>query len=154
VPGFVGFRAVRKKTMKKPLRVRADRRIADMPQEGTVAWRIRVLRDRLGLTQEQLADLAGLRRSEVCIAERGKNKCSTRRWSDGLAKAAGISSERMGPYLAGQIGLDNLVQAPPGVPALAFLRWLYSSPETLRLSGQSGATVEGLLAHYRASTTG
>lgn len=150
----MGCLAVGKETMKKPSRVRADRRIADMPAGGTVAWRIRVLRDRLGLTQEQLADLAGLRRSEVCIAERGKNKRSTRRWSDGLARAAGVPSERMGPYLAGEIGLDNLVQPPPGVPALAFLRWLHSAPEIHRLAGQPGATVEALLAHYRASTTG
>lgn len=76
------------------------------------------LRKRLGLTQAQVADRAGLRRDEVTKVETGANKATSARVRDGLARAFGVSVDDLVRYLDGALELDALgLPAPGAAPA-------------------------------------
>src|SRR5689334_16601352 len=56
---------------------------------------VKAERDRRGWTQDQLAELAGLRRVEVNAVERGRNKGTSARVREGLAKAFGVPAKNL-----------------------------------------------------------
>lgn len=80
----------------------------------TSVSRATALRKRLGLTQAQVAERAGLRRDEVTKVETGANQASSARVRDGLSRAFGITVDALVRYLDGAIELDAL-----GLPAAA-----------------------------------
>lgn len=79
--------------------------------------RAEALRKRLGLTQAEVAERAGLRRDEVTKVETGANKATSARVRDGLAQAFGLSVDELVRYLEGDTELDALT--PAVLPASA-----------------------------------
>ena len=77
--------------------------------------RAAALRKRLGLTQAQVAERAGLRRDEVTKVEGGANKATSARVRDGLARAYGLSVDELLGYLDGAVELETL--SPAVTPA-------------------------------------
>lgn len=77
--------------------------------------RAEALRKRLGLTQAQVAERAGLRRDEVTKVESGANKATSARVRDGLARAFGLSVDELVSYLDGATELEAL--SPAATPA-------------------------------------
>jgi transcriptional regulator with XRE-family HTH domain len=69
------------------------------------------LRERLGLTQEQIAEAAGMAQGHYAKIESGKNKASTAGVRQGLARAVGVGLEAIGAYLDGDLSLDALLAA-------------------------------------------
>lgn len=78
-----------------------------------VAKLARALRVRAGLTQDQVAERAGLRRDEVTKVENGTNRASSARVRGGLAQAFGLTPAELEGYLSGAVALEALP-----VPAL------------------------------------
>lgn len=74
-----------------------------------MAHQVRALRTRLGLTQEQLAERAGIRRQEANKIEVGKNQCSSARIQRGLAKGFGLPLDHLLAYLDARLPLDAAV---------------------------------------------
>jgi transcriptional regulator with XRE-family HTH domain len=78
------------------------------------------VRARLGLTQDEMADRAGLDRIEILNVEKGRNKASSARIRDGLAQAIGISVEQVSAGLEGKLSpaaILALVAAHQKLPA-------------------------------------
>lgn len=67
------------------------------------------LRERLGLTQEQIAEAAGMAQGHYAKIESGKNKASTAGVRQGLARAVGVSLEAISAYFDGDLTLDALL---------------------------------------------
>lgn len=78
--------------------------------ERPVAERVRTLRKVLGLTQEQLASLGGLRRTDVVLVEGGYNKATSSRIRSGLARGFGLPFEDADAYLSGAIDLESAIE--------------------------------------------
>lgn len=64
--------------------------------------RIRQLREKLGLSQAQLAKRAGLAREHISAIERGKNKVTGAAAREGLARALGMTAEDFARDVLGQ----------------------------------------------------
>lgn len=62
---------------------------------SVTAGRVRTLRLSLGLTQQQLADRAGLARLEIVNIETGRNQMTSHRIRVGLARGLGLSLEQL-----------------------------------------------------------
>ena len=75
----------------------------------SVQKRAVALRERLGLTQDQLAEAAGMIQGHYAKIESGKNKASTTAVRQGLARAVGVGLEAMNSYLDGDLTLDALL---------------------------------------------
>lgn len=71
--------------------------------ERPSAVAVRTLRLGLDLTQQQVADLAGVDRLEILSMEKGRLIGSSARMRDGLAKAFGLSHEDMSAALDGSL---------------------------------------------------
>ena len=83
-----------------------------------VAKLARALRVRAGLTQDQVAERAGLRRDEVTKVENGTNHASSARVRGGLAQAFGLTLAELEGYLSGAVALEALpVPAAPSTAA-------------------------------------
>lgn len=74
-----------------------------------LAQRVIALRKRVELTQDRLAELAGLDRVDVNKVENGSNDATTVRVRDGLARAFGASRDDMADYIEGRIDLAEFV---------------------------------------------
>lgn len=72
-----------------------------------VADLVKELRKAQGWTQEQLANRAGLRRTEINRIERAKNQASSVAIRQALAKGFEMTLEHMNDFLDGQIGLKD-----------------------------------------------
>lgn len=68
------------------------------------------LRAALGLTQARLADLAHVDRIEIIAVEKGRNKASSARMRDGLARAFGLSASVMSKGLEGILAPDDVLK--------------------------------------------
>lgn len=68
---------------------------------------VRKLRTELGLSQEALAEKAGLLREEVSNVETGRNKASSARIRDGLARGFGLSLEDFKELVEGQLTVSR-----------------------------------------------
>ena len=66
------------------------------PPTVDVAEWVRQERERRGWTPQELADRAGLDRVEVNAVERGRNKATSARIRDGLARAFGVHPAEIG----------------------------------------------------------
>jgi transcriptional regulator with XRE-family HTH domain len=96
-------------------------------------------RSRRGWTQQELADKAGLDRVEINALENGRNKGSSSRIRDGLAKAFGIRAERVGgaelpeptsdaedtPHLMNRPGYAKAEKEARAGPGGAVPEWAY-----------------------------
>jgi transcriptional regulator with XRE-family HTH domain len=87
----------------------------------TVADVVLQLRERLGLTQSELAKRAGLDRVEIAKLEMGANKATTERMRAALAQGFGLSREVLANVLEGRISVDEAVAAP-SAPAKVLTR--------------------------------
>ncbi|HEY3237723.1 MAG TPA: helix-turn-helix transcriptional regulator [Polyangiaceae bacterium] len=76
-----------------------------------LARRLRAVRERIGLTQEQLAERSStLHRVEVVALEAGRNKASTSRVREALARGLGVDPQRLVAYLIeDKLTLDELL---------------------------------------------
>lgn len=63
--------------------------------EDTFAQRLKRLREKAGLTQQQLADASGLTQGAVCDLERGRRPDPRVSTAAALAKALGVGVERL-----------------------------------------------------------
>ena len=70
---------------------------------------VKALRIALGLTQDQLAEAGGLTRVEVSHLETGKNKATSNRIRQLLARAAAVQVDDINAYLDGDIHLEALM---------------------------------------------
>lgn len=77
-----------------------------MPDLG-VGDVVRALRTTSGMTQQRLADLAGVGRIEVIAVEKGRNKATSIRMRDGLARAFGLTREDMSLVLEKKITVND-----------------------------------------------
>lgn len=71
---------------------------------------VRALRKELGLTQEALADRAGLQRTRVVRIESDAEKGSSPNVRRGLATAFGLSLDDLDLYLRGELSLPGAVR--------------------------------------------
>ncbi len=71
--------------------------------------RIRALRKALGLTQEEVGTITGMRRTDVVRLESGALKATTRDTLRALSIAFGVTLDAMDAYLEGQMDLDVVV---------------------------------------------
>lgn len=69
--------------------------------------RLRELRKALGLTQQELADRAGLERVEVVNLESGRNKATALRILRGLAKGFALSLQDMADFIDGSLTTEE-----------------------------------------------
>lgn len=84
-----------------------------MPSEQTdsgFATLLRPLRKAAKLTQQTLADAAGLTRLEIVNLEGGRNRGTRHRIHTGLAHAFGVTVETLDAYLDGKIDLPDLLE--------------------------------------------
>lgn len=90
---------------------------ADRPSAAAT----KALRLGLGLTQEQLAERAGLERVEVVNVERGRNQATSARVRDGLARGLGLEPVVMEQVLRGELSIDEAraLVATPAAPPVA-----------------------------------
>lgn len=100
------------------------KRSKTMSQPSYTVWTMNVqklavaLRERLGLTQEQIAEAAGMAQGHYAKIESGKNKASTAGVRQGLARAVGVSLEAISAYLDGDLSLDALLAARGSSPVV------------------------------------
>lgn len=81
-------------------RARTYRNVRGMLDVSLSAARVRAIRVSLGLTQQQLADRAGLARLEIVNVETGRNQMTSHRIRIGLARGLGLSLEQLELQLA------------------------------------------------------
>lgn len=95
-------------------------------QHVTTADRIKALREKLGLVQEDLVERTGgdLDRTEVSKIEKGKNKLTTYRMRDLLARGLGLSMEDLIAYISGTLSIEEAAlrsrPAPPAPPVRGY----------------------------------
>ncbi|MGB0956604.1 MAG: helix-turn-helix transcriptional regulator [Panacagrimonas sp.] len=84
-----------------------------------VGERLRALRLQAGLTQEQLADAAGMDRLEITRIERGPLKASLAATRRKLAVGFGVTLDLMDAYLEGLADVSDVIGAadPPTAAA-------------------------------------
>lgn len=75
--------------------------------------RLKTLRETKDLTQEKLATLAGLRRTDVCKLETGVLKGTKSETKRALALALGVDFDTFDQYLAGTIELAAVMASRP-----------------------------------------
>ena len=75
----------------------------------TTAARVRALRKKLGVTQDQLADQCDITRVEVVLLEAGRNKATSYAMRAALAKGVDVPVEAIAAYLDGEIDLAALL---------------------------------------------
>jgi transcriptional regulator with XRE-family HTH domain len=73
--------------------------------------RVLALREALGLTQEQVADVGGIHRVQVIDAEKGRNRLSTERMRRGLAKGLGIAPDALAAVIDGSLSPEDAARA-------------------------------------------
>lgn len=78
--------------------------------------RVKALRSALDISQTEFARRCGIDREELSKIERGENKASSARIRAALAKAANVSSDRLGSYLDESISLAQLLATEEPVP--------------------------------------
>ena len=89
----------------------------------TFGLRFRELRERLGLTQQQIGDRAGYGRDAINKVEAGKSQVSSARMRDGLASALGLTRADFDAFIGGRITVDEAVarsggKEPPPAPVV------------------------------------
>lgn len=87
-------------------------------------------------TQDELAERAGLDRVEVNAVERGRNKGTSSRIRDGLARAFGVPSSMIGKEPGERVEYDN----EPSLPSTAIghhRNWKEARAEAIRLYGKT-----------------
>lgn len=72
---------------------------------------MRGLRNALGLTQEKLAERAGLERIEVVNVESGRNQATSIRILKGLAQGFGLSLEDAMAFIDGELTVEQAAEA-------------------------------------------
>jgi transcriptional regulator with XRE-family HTH domain len=88
----------------------AGRRGSDAPNRNAPSARaIHRLRIALGLTQQDLADRAGLTRVLIVKVERGRNKATSERVCAGFARAFATDSQEMEGILRGTVDVKVLL---------------------------------------------
>ncbi len=75
-----------------------------------VGARVRALRQRLGLTQEQLSLAGRLERTEVVNVEAGRNLVTSHRMRCALARAFGLEQHDADAFIDGTLSLDRAVR--------------------------------------------
>lgn len=90
-------------------------------EHGITAVRAYDLRVRRGLTQQAAAERSGnlLQRTEIAKIEGGHNKATTERVQAGLARAYTVPQSMIGPYMRGEIDLDDLLSTSASDPGYA-----------------------------------
>lgn len=81
--------------------------------ETTVGDRVRALRTRRGLTQQQVADAAKIPQGQYAKVENGQNKLSTAALRASLAMAFEIDRDRFDAYVEGRLSLEALESGTP-----------------------------------------
>lgn len=76
----------------------------------TVAERVRALRERVGISQGELARRSGLKRVEVNQIENGANQAGSWNIRAGLARGVGVDVVTLAAYIDGEIGLGNVFE--------------------------------------------
>ena len=85
-----------------------------MSADETPGDRIRAIRKALGLTQEDVAARAGIRRDAVVKVESGANQAGSAAIRSGLARAFGLTSDDIASVLEGRIDADAAVRRARG----------------------------------------
>lgn len=81
--------------------------------------RLKVLREGLGLTQDQLAQFANVARQSIIRAEGNRVKWRSSDLREGLMRALCMTYEQLRSYLSGELSLrDAIVLAEPSVTAM------------------------------------
>lgn len=78
------------------------------------AGRIRELRKRMGLTQDQMGDKCGIRGWAVMRFESGRNKATSYESVASLAQGVGVNVDAMAKYLDGELSMDALLAGKAG----------------------------------------
>lgn len=76
----------------------------------TVAERVRALRERVGISQGELARRSGLKRVEVNQIENGANQAGSWNIRAGLARGIGVDVVALAAYIDGEIGLGDVFE--------------------------------------------
>jgi transcriptional regulator with XRE-family HTH domain len=101
----------------------------------TLGPRFRELRERLGMTQQQVGERAGYGRDAINKVEGGKSQVSSARMRDGLADALSLSRADLDAFIAGRITVDEAVARsgaaalPPSAP-VPEIRVVRDDPES------------------------
>ena len=86
--------------------------------------KVQRLREHLGLTQAAFARACGLERAEINALEAGRNRGTSARIRQQLAKGAGLELDALSEYLEGRISLARLFPEPTALDrALAIDSW-------------------------------
>lgn len=72
---------------------------------------VQTLRKARGWSQQALAERAGVQRVEILAVEKGRNKATSARMRDGLARAFELDPEKLSLVLSGEVAIDAL--SPP-----------------------------------------
>lgn len=109
----------------------------------TAGERVRELRLRLGLTQEQVGERAGLERTKIVDIEHGKNQASTWLVRRGLATAFRLRVETLSDFLDGAITVDDAERRSREGEGAVVSRRLRDRPEwpEVAAAAQAAATV-------------
>ena len=91
----------------------------DIVSDGDIGDRVRALRKLIGKTQLDAALRGGFARSDLAKIETGRNKISSMRAREGLAKGFGLSLADLNDYLAGRMGVDEAASRGGWTPAKA-----------------------------------
>ena len=86
----------------------APTRAKSVPPERLA--RFKAFRIAVGLTQEELADRAGLSRVKVCKVEKGRDKASTVATRDALSAGLGCSAAELEDVLSGRVEVVAMVR--------------------------------------------
>jgi transcriptional regulator with XRE-family HTH domain len=78
--------------------------------DETAGDRVRAVRKALGLTQDELAARAGIRRDTVVKVESGANQASTAAIRGGLARAFGLTLDEIGHLVEGRMSAADAVR--------------------------------------------
>lgn len=90
------------------------------PMSTTLGPRLRELRERLGMTQQQVGERAGYGRDAINKLESGKLQASSARMRDGLADAFSLSRADLDAFVGGRITVDEAAERSwPTKPAAA-----------------------------------
>ncbi|WP_437798471.1 helix-turn-helix domain-containing protein [Sorangium sp. So ce693] len=76
----------------------------------TLAERLKALRKAMQLTQEELAERSGLRRTELPRLEKGSNKGSSLAIREALADGFGVTLAQINAYLDGHADLQETIE--------------------------------------------
>lgn len=90
------------------------------PMSTTLGPRLRELRERLGMTQQQVGERAGYGRDAINKLESGKLQASSARMRDGLADAFSLSRADLDAFIGGRITVEEAAERSwPTKPATA-----------------------------------